>query len=119
MLRPETELLFGRGVGTKRLMPSHVTGQGHAIMKCTYQGRKCLVDGMNVIGHVEGLIAHGRVVLERLSATAVDKLEAKITSEFFEEMSGKWREEQRRLQRDIERHEEAEQSHMEERLQIL
>jgi len=34
-------------------------------------------------------------------------------------MSGKWREEQHRLQRDIERHEEAEQSYMEEGLRIL
>ena len=34
-------------------------------------------------------------------------------------MSGKWREEQRRLQRDIERHEKAEQSYMEEGLRIL
>ena len=33
--------------------------------------------------------------------------------------AGKWSEEQRRLQRDIERHEEAEQSYMEEGLRIL
>src|SRR5690606_12158693 len=46
-------------------------------------------------------------------------LDGKITGAFFEEMSGKWREEQRRLQRDIERHEEAEQSYMEEGLRIL
>ena len=56
---------------------------------------------------------------ERISAMYVDKLDGKITGEFFEEMSGKWREEQRRLQRDIERHEDAEQSYMEEGLRIL
>ena len=56
---------------------------------------------------------------ERISAMYVDKLDGKITGDFFEEMSGKWREEQRRLQRDIERHEEAEQSYMEEGLRIL
>nr|WP_207209925.1 DEAD/DEAH box helicase family protein [Tropicimonas sp. IMCC6043] len=56
---------------------------------------------------------------ERISAMYVDKLDGKMSSEFFEEMSGKWREEQRRLQRDIERHEEAEQSYMEEGLRIL
>lgn len=49
----------------------------------------------------------------------LDKLDGKISGEFFEEMSGKWRQEQRRLQRDIERHEESEQSYMEEGLRIL
>ncbi|MEM1387930.1 MAG: hypothetical protein AAF825_01665 [Pseudomonadota bacterium] len=41
----------------------------------------------------------------------VDKLDGKINGAFFDEMSGKWREEHRRLQPDIERHEEAEQSY--------
>ena len=61
---------------------------------------------------------HGRLG-ERISAMYVDKLDGKVSGEFFEEMSGNWREEQRRLQRDIERHEEAEQYYMEEGLRIL
>ena len=42
----------------------------------------------------------------------VDKPDRKISGDFFDEISGKWREGQRRLQRDIEHHEEAEQSYM-------
>jgi hypothetical protein len=56
---------------------------------------------------------------ERISAMYIDKLDGKISGDFFEEMSSQWREEQRRLQQDIERHEEAEQSYMDEGLQIL
>ena len=40
---------------------------------------------------------------ERISAMYVDKRDGKIGGAFFEEMSGKWREEQRRLQPDIAR----------------
>ncbi len=43
----------------------------------------------------------------------------KIGGDFFDKMAGQWREEQRRLQRDIDRHEEAEQSYMDEGVRIL
>jgi site-specific DNA recombinase len=49
----------------------------------------------------------------------IDKLDGKIGGEFFDKMAGEWREEQRRLQRDIDRHEEAEQSYMDEGVRIL
>ena len=49
----------------------------------------------------------------------IDKLDSKIGSDFYDKMAGEWREEQRRLQRDIDRHEAAEQSYMDEGVQIL
>jgi hypothetical protein len=49
----------------------------------------------------------------------VDKLDGKIDGDFFDKMAGQWREEQRRLQHDIDRHEEAEQSYMDEGVRIL
>ncbi len=49
----------------------------------------------------------------------VDKLDSKIRGDFFDKMASEWREEQRRLQRDIDRHEEADQSYMDEGVRIL
>lgn len=63
--------------------------------------------------------AEHRRLGERISAMYVDKLDGKIGGDFFDKMAGEWREEQRRLQRDIDRHEEAEQSYMDEGVRIL
>jgi hypothetical protein len=63
--------------------------------------------------------AEHRRLGERISAMYVDKLDCKIGGDFFNQMAGEWREEQRRLQRDIDRHEEAEQSYMDEGVRIL
>ena len=55
----------------------------------------------------------------RIDAMYIDKLDGKIGAEFFDKMAGQWREEQTRCLRDIERHQEAEQSYMEEGVRIL
>jgi hypothetical protein len=43
----------------------------------------------------------------------------KIGGDFYERFAGEWREEQRRLQREIDRHQQADESHMDEGVQIL
>lgn len=68
---------------------------------------------------IKRLQAEHRRLGERISAMYVDKLDGKIGGDFFDKMAGEWREEQRRLQRDIDRHEEAEQSYMDEGVRIL
>ena len=68
---------------------------------------------------IKRLQAEHKRLGERISAMYVDKLDGKIGGDFFDKMAGEWREEQRRLQRDIDRHEEAEQSYMDEGIRIL
>jgi site-specific DNA recombinase len=55
----------------------------------------------------------------RIDAMYIDKLDGKIGGEFFDKMAGQWREDQTRCLRDIERHQEAEQSYMDEGVRIL
>ena len=55
----------------------------------------------------------------RIDAMYIDKLDGKIGGDFFDRMAEKWREEQTRCLRDIERHQEAEQSYMDEGVQLL
>ena len=59
---------------------------------------------------IKRLQAEHRRIGERISAMC-DKPDGMIGGDFFDKMVGEWREEQRRLQRDIDRHEEAEQSY--------
>ena len=49
----------------------------------------------------------------------IDKLDGKIGGDFYDRFAGEWREEQLRLQREINRHETAEQSNMDEGVQVL
>ena len=56
---------------------------------------------------------------DRINAMYVDKLDGKIGGDFYDKFAGEWREEQLRLQREINRHEAAEQSYMDEGVQIL
>jgi site-specific DNA recombinase len=56
---------------------------------------------------------------DRINAMYIDKLDGKIGGDFFDKCAGDWRVEQQRLQRDIDRHETAEQSYMDEGIQIL
>ena len=49
----------------------------------------------------------------------IDKLDGKIGGDFYDKFAGEWREEQSRLQAEIDRHEVAEQSYMDEGVQIL
>ena len=48
-----------------------------------------------------------------------DKLDGLVDAAFFDKMSNQWREEQNRCQREIDRHQSAEQSYMDEGVQIL
>ena len=56
---------------------------------------------------------------DRINAMYLDKLDGRVDSAFFDRMSAQWREEQNRCLREIERHQSAEQSYMDEGVQIL
>jgi site-specific DNA recombinase len=62
--------------------------------------------------------AHGKVG-DRINAMYLDKLDGRVDTTFFDKMSAEWREEHNRDLREIERHEAAEQSYMDEGVQIL
>jgi hypothetical protein len=66
---------------------------------------------------IERLRVQHKRLGERISAMYIDKLDGKIGGDFYDKFAGEWREEQFRLQRD--RHEAAEQSYMDEGVQIL
>ena len=68
---------------------------------------------------IERLQAEHERLGDRINAMYIDKLDGKIGGDFFDKMAGEWREEQPRLQREIDRHEDAEQSYMDEGVQIL
>jgi hypothetical protein len=55
----------------------------------------------------------------RLDAMYVDKLDGCVDAAFFDKMSAEWRAEQNRCQREIDRHQEADKSYMEEGVRIL
>jgi site-specific DNA recombinase len=56
---------------------------------------------------------------DRINAMYLDKLDGRVDGAFFDKMSAEWREEQNRCLQEIERHEAAEQSYMDEGVQIL
>jgi site-specific DNA recombinase len=56
---------------------------------------------------------------ERINAMYVDKLDGVVDTAFFEKMSTQWRDEQNRCLREIERHQSADRSYMEEGVQLL
>jgi site-specific DNA recombinase len=56
---------------------------------------------------------------DRINAMYLDKLDGRVDGAFFDKMSAEWRAEQNRCLREIERHESAEQSYMDEGVQIL
>jgi site-specific DNA recombinase len=56
---------------------------------------------------------------ERINAMYVDKLDGVVDTAFFEKMSAQWRDEQNRCLREIEQHQEADRSYMEEGVQLL
>jgi site-specific DNA recombinase len=56
---------------------------------------------------------------ERINAMYVDKLDGVVDTAFFEKMSTQWRDEQNRCLREIERHQQADQSYMDEGVQLL
>jgi site-specific DNA recombinase len=56
---------------------------------------------------------------DRIHAMYVDKLDGVVDAAFFDKMSSQWREEQNRCQREIERHQNADQTYLEEGVQLL
>ena len=56
---------------------------------------------------------------DRIRAMYVDKLDGIVDTAFYDKMSGQWREEQDRCQREIDRLQTANQSYMDEGVQIL
>ena len=56
---------------------------------------------------------------DRINAMYVDKLDGIVDMAFFEKMSNQWREEQNRCQREIDRHQSADKSYMDEGVQLL
>jgi site-specific DNA recombinase len=56
---------------------------------------------------------------DRINAMYLDKLDGRVDGAFFDKMSDQWREQQNRCLREIVRHESAEQSYMDEGVQIL
>ncbi len=65
------------------------------------------------------LQAEYRRLDERINAMYVDKLDGKIGGDFYDKFAGEWRKEQRRLQREIDRHQHAEESYMDEGVKLL
>lgn len=55
----------------------------------------------------------------RVDAMYLDKLDGRVDAAFFDRMSAEWRAEQERCQREIDRHQEADRSYMDEGVQIL
>jgi site-specific DNA recombinase len=55
----------------------------------------------------------------RLDAMYVDKLDGRVDDTFFDKMSAEWRAEQSRCLREIDRHQDADKSYMDEGVQIL
>jgi hypothetical protein len=56
---------------------------------------------------------------DRINTMYVDKLDGVVDTAFFEKMSNEWRDEQNRCPREIERHQQADQSYMDEGVQLL
>ena len=56
---------------------------------------------------------------ERIHTMYVDKLDGLVDAAFFEKMSNQWRDEQKRCQREIERHQNADKSYLSEGVALL
>ena len=56
---------------------------------------------------------------DRIHAMYVDKLDGLVDTAFYEKMSNQWREEQSRCQREIERHQNADKSYLDEGVALL
>jgi site-specific DNA recombinase len=56
---------------------------------------------------------------DRINAMYVDKLDGLVDTAFFDKMSNQWRDEQLRCLREVERHQNADKSYMDEGVQLL
>ena len=68
---------------------------------------------------IKRLQGENKRLQDRIHAMYVDKLDGLIDAEFFERTSSGWREEQARCQRQIEQHQAADQSYLDEGVQLL
>lgn len=68
---------------------------------------------------IKRLQAEHKRIGDRINAMYLDKLDERVDGAFFDKMSAEWREEQNRCLHEIERHQSAEQSYMDEGVQIL
>ena len=68
---------------------------------------------------IERLQAEHRRLQARVDAMYLDKLDGRIDAAFFDRMSAQWRDEQARCLRDIEQHQSANRSYMEEGVRLL
>ena len=85
----------------KRFTPATPTNAGS-------KRRPLLGSGRNTIDYSAGL-----------DAMYVDKLDGRLDAAFFDKMAAEWRAEQARCQCEIDRHQEADKSYMDEGVQIL
>ena len=70
-------------------------------------------------GAIKRLQTEHKRLQNRLDAMYVDKLDGKIDATFYERMSTSWREEQTRCLREIEQHQAANKSYMDEGVRLL
>lgn len=56
---------------------------------------------------------------QRIDTMYIDKLDGRVSEEFYDRMRAQWRDEQARCARDIERHEMADDSYMDEGIELL
>ncbi len=68
---------------------------------------------------IKRLEAESRRLEDRIHAMYVDKLDGVVGAAFFERMSNQWRDEQRRCQREIERHQNADRTYLDEGVALL
>ncbi len=68
---------------------------------------------------IKRLQAEHKRIGDRINAMYLDKLDGRVDGAFFDRTSAEWREQQNRCLREIERHQSAEQSYMDEGVQIL
>ncbi|MFO0688354.1 MAG: recombinase family protein [Myxococcota bacterium] len=68
---------------------------------------------------IKRLEAESRRLEDRIHAMYVDKLDGIVDAAFYERMSNQWREEQRRCQGDIERHQNADRTYLDEGVALL
>jgi site-specific DNA recombinase len=68
---------------------------------------------------IERLRAEHKRLGERINAMYIDKLDGRIGGDFYDRFAAEWRGEQLRLQREIDRHESAEQSYLDEGVKLL
>jgi len=80
----------------------------------SYKDKKTYHDQM-----IATLQGQYRVLQERLDRMYVDKLDGKISQEFFERKNGEWRGEQNEIQRNLAAHQAADESYLEEGVRIL